>query len=390
MDHNFRQKLDSISLTSLLSSEAIKWSSGKDIIGAWVAEMDFGIAPQVTTALHNAVEEGAFGYLQPKLISGLQEATAQHFLQHYDWVIKPSDVRQVQDVIHAFELAIEHHSEPGSKIIVPTPTYFPFLRLPSMSGREVIEVPMIKHGGRYVFDMVGLQQAFSDGGNLLVLCNPYNPLGRIFDRNELTAISELVARNNGRVFSDEIWSALTYGGKRHIPYASINAEAASHTITANSASKAWNLPGLKCAQVILSNDTDREIWERIGFFASHGTSNLGVVANTAAYSKGSEWLANVVEYLDRNRRALSELVAEHLPGVHYHQPEGTYIAWLDFRDTALESSAEAFFRENARVQITDGATCGMGFNGFGRFIFATPYPVMVTAFERMGAAFKAR
>lgn len=386
---SFRQQLDSISLKSLLASGTTKWLAGGDMIGAWVAEMDFGTAPSITEALHDAVADGTFGYLPPKLIGALKDATASRYSQHYDWAVKPSDVHQVPDVIHAFELAMEHHSKLGSKIIVPTPTYFPFLLLPPQLQREIIEVPMIERGGRFEFDMEGLQKAFSAGGNLLVLCNPFNPLGRIFDQDELTAISSLVERNNGRVFSDEIWSALTFGGKRHIPYASVNAAAASHTITANSASKAWNVPGLKCAQVILSNDADREVWERIGFFASHGTSTLGAIANIAAYTSGGDWLENVVAYLDRNRRSLSDLVAEHLPGVHYHQPEGTYIAWLDFRDTALSSSPEAFFRENANVQITDGSTCGAGFAGFGRFIFATPHPVMVTAFERMGAAFKA-
>lgn len=359
------------------------------MIGAWVAEMDFGIAPSITDALHDAVSEGAFGYLQPRLRGALQDATAQHYAQHYGWDIQPSDVRQVPDVVHAFEMAMAHHSAPGSKIIVPTPTYYPFLMLPPLSGREVIEVPMIKRGGRHVFDLDGLQKAFEAGGNLLVLCNPFNPLGCVFDRDELTALSEVVERNGGRVFSDEIWAALTFDDKSHIPYASVNSAAASHTITAISASKAWNLPGLKCAQVILSNDADRDVWARVGFFASHGTSNLGAVANLAAYSTGGDWLANIVDYLDRNRRSLSDLVSEHLPGVHYHQPEATYIAWLDFRDTALSSSPETFFKENASVQMSDGATCGKGFNGFTRFTFATPHHVMVTAFERMGAAFKA-
>lgn len=384
----FQRQADGITLETLLESGGTKWSGGGGKIGAWVAEMDFGTAPAVTKALHASIDDAAFGYLPPKFAAGLKQATADFYASKFGWSIEPSDVRQVPDVIAALELALEHHSKPGSKIIVPTPTYFPFLMRPPQMGREVIEVPMIERDGRHAFDLDRLEQAFANGGNLLVLCNPFNPLGRVFDHDELIEVSELVDRCNGRVFADEIWAPLTFRDKRHIPYASVNNVAAGHTITAISASKAWNLPGLKCAQIILSNDADRKIWDRIGYFASHGTANPGVIANTVAYTAGGDWLAALVAYLDNNRRSLSDLVAEHLPGVRYNQPEGTYIAWLDFTDTPLAEGPAEFFRENAAVQISDGITCGKGFDGFGRFIFATPRHVMVTAFERMGAAFK--
>ena len=166
--------------------------------------------------------------------------------------------------------------------------------------------------------------------------------------------------------------------------------AASHTLTATSASKAWNLAGLKCAQVILSNDADAALWESLGFWAGHGTSTLGVVANIAAYTGGREWLDEVVDYLDGNRRMLAQLVDEKLPGVRMIVPEGSYIALLDFRETGLAGDLGEWFREHAGVAMTDGAACGEAAIGYTRFVFALPRPVMVEAVDRIAAALRDR
>lgn len=239
-------------------------------------------------------------------------------------------------------------------------------------------------------DLEAVAQAFRDGGEMLVLCNPHNPLGTVASREELLAIAEVVTDAGGRVFSDEIHAPIVYAPAQHIPYASVSDEAAAHTLTAASASKAWNLAGLKCAQIILSNDADVELWERVGFWAGHGTSTLGVLANTAAYTAGREWLDGVVDYLDGNRRMLAQLVAEKLPGVRMTTPEGSYIALLDFRETGLTGDLGEWFRENAGVAMTDGAACGEAGVGFTRFVFALPRPVMVEAVERIAAALQQR
>lgn len=384
------EQIDAIKLDDLRRTGATKWASRDDMIGAFVAEMDFGIAPQIIDALHRAVDEGSFGYLPATMVAELRKATAAMLAARHGWNVAGSDIHPVPDVIKALELAIKHHSTDGSKVIVPTPAYMPFLSIPPIFGRQVVEVPMIFADGQYVLDLPGIQRAFDEGGNLLILCNPYNPVGRVFDCDELIQVSEVVDRNGGRVFADEIWAPLVYPGQKHVSYASISEVAAGHTVTAISASKAWNLPGLKCAQVITSNDADREIWRKIGFFAAHGTSNLGVAANVAAYRDGFDWLGEVIAYLDRNRHALAALVEEKLPGVKYHAPEGTYIGWLDFRDTAIADAPAAFFKEHAQVHLTEGATCGSGFEGFARLIFATPLPILEEAISRMGAALTSR
>ncbi|WP_372968893.1 MalY/PatB family protein [Microbacterium sp.] len=381
---------DQITHDDLRAAGSMKWTTFPDTIGAFVAEMDYGLAPAITDAVKNALDLGVTGYLPAKLATDLSEATARWYADSYGWQISPDRVHHVPDVIAAFELAIEHFTTPGSAVIVPTPAYMPFLLVPPMHGRRVIEVPSIEVDGRWVMDLDRVAQAFRDGGEMLVLCNPHNPLGTVATREELLAIADVVTAAGGRVFSDEIHAPIVYARGRHIPYASVSDAAASHTLTATSASKAWNLAGLKCAQIILSNDADAELWERLGFWPGHGTSTLGVVANIAAYTGGREWLDGVVEYLDGNRRMLAQLVDEKLPGVRMIVPEGSYIALLDFRETGLTGDLGEWFREHAGVAMTDGAACGEAAIGYTRFVFALPRPLLVEAVERIAGALRER
>ena len=380
---------DEITETDLRAAGSVKWTMFPDTIGAFVAEMDFGLAPAITEAISGSLEAGLTGYLPQHLATALQEETARRYTEHHGWHLTGDQVRLVPDVIAAFEFAIETFTAPGAAIIVPTPAYMPFLSVPPRLGRRVIEVPSIQSGGRWAMDLDAVAAAFADGAELLVLCNPHNPLGTVATRDELVRIAETVTDAGGRVFSDEIHAPLVYAPATHIPYASVSPAAAAHTVTAASASKAWNLAGLKCAQIIFSNAESLERWEADDGWIGHGTSTTGAVANLAAYTSGGAWLDEVTAYLDENRRLLAELVAE-LPGVHVSMPEGTYIALLDFRETGLTSDLGEWFREHAGVAMTDGAACGEAAIGFTRFVFATPRPVLREAVERIGRALAAR
>ena len=382
----FARRIDGTTIEQLRSTGATKWSADDGTLGAFVAEMDFGVDPTITAALHRAVDAGSFGYMPRGISADLSEATAEFVARRYGWQVAASDVQPIPDVIMGLELAMEHCSAAGSKIIVPTPSYMPFLFVPPMRGREVIEVPLAVRDGRYEFDLDALQRAFDDGGGLLLLCNPYNPVGRVFSRDELVAISEVVERNGGRVFSDEIWAPLVYGGATHTPYATVSPAAAQHTITAMSASKAWNLPGLKCAQLVLTSDADRETWEKLGPFAGHGTSNLGAIANATAYRDGDPWLADLVPYLEQNRDTLLDLLAEEIPGAWMPKPEGTYVGWIDFRAVGLGDRPADFFTREAGVTLTEGSMCGVAGTGFTRLIFATPRPILEQIVRRLGQA----
>jgi cystathionine beta-lyase len=385
-----RSPFDDITREELNRPSSRKWSLHPHTIGAWVAEMDFGTAPAVTEALHRAVDAGELGYLSPATSRGMAEATAAWLLDDCGWRIEPDHIHPVSDVMAALEVAITKYSAAGTGVIVPTPAYMPFLSFVPTLGREVFEVAGQVVDGRWNHDLAAIDAAFRAGARTLVLCNPHNPTGTAIARHELEAIAEIVDRHNGRVFSDEIHSALRFDDIPHIPYASISPITAKHTITATSASKAWNLPGLKAAQLIISNPADEELYQIFGFSVLHGASTPGVIAATAAYTHGREWLAEVVDYLDGNRRALHDLLAEHLPEVQFSLPDATYIAWLDCSKLGIDGSIADFFRAEAGVALTDGALCGRGYEQHVRLIFAMPRPLLEQAVLQMVDAVRRR
>jgi cystathionine beta-lyase len=387
MSETLRQTFDAITAETLRARGSFKWTApGPDGFGAAVAEMDFGAAPPILDALAELSAAANFGYLPQFLADELAAACAEFTKRRYGWDVDPALIHNVPDVIKALEIAITRFSRPGSPVILPTPAYMPFLSVPGLLGREIIQVRMRDDGGYFILDLDAICDAFRAGGHLLVFCNPYNPLGRVFTRQEMAQLTDVVDRHGGRVFADEIHGPLVYPGMRHIPYASTSDAAAAHTLTATSASKGWNLPGLKCAEVILTNERDRQRWDQMGMFVSHGASNPGVVANIAAFRYGEEWLDGVLGYLDQARRLLADLLGRHLPHVRYRPPDGTYLAWLDCTAMGLPRSPGELVTDHARVTVVDGPAFGDGGAGSFRFNFATPHPILTEMVERMAAA----
>jgi cysteine-S-conjugate beta-lyase len=384
-----RQAIDSTTAATLRARGSFKWTApGPDGFGAAVAEMDFGAAPPILDALARLSADAKFGYLPIPLADELAQACAEFEQRRYGWQVDPAWVHPVPDVIKVLEIAITHFSRPGSPVILPTPAYMPFLFVPGYLGREIIQVQMHDDAGFFTLDLDAIEDAFRAGGQLLVFCNPYNPLGRVFTRAEMTALTSVVDRHGGRVFADEIHAPLVYPGMRHIPYASTSGTAASHTVTAVSASKAWNLPGLKCGQVILSNAADQQRWEEMGMFAAHGASNPGVVANIAAYRHGEAWLSEALSYLDDSRRLLGDLLARRLPRLRYRPPDGTYLAWLDCTGMDLPGSPGELVVGGAGVTVVDGPAFGAGGPGAFRLNFATPQPILTEMVERIAAVLR--
>jgi len=376
--------VDATGADALRAGGSVKWTAFPDALGAFVAEMDFGLAPPIRTALQAALDTGVTGYLPTALADAMRAATADWCADRYGWPVDPTRIQPLGDVLAGLELLLTHYADPDTAVIVPTPAYMPFLTLPGLLGRRVIEVPSREADGRYALDLDRIAAAFESGGGVLVLCNPWNPVGRVLAREELVALSEVVDRYGGRVFADEIHAPLVFAPNRHVPYATVSDAAAAHTLTAISASKAFNLPGLKCAQLVLSNAADAARFEEVGTFAAHGASVFGVIANTAAYRDGGAWLDGALAYLDGNRRRFGELLGQRLPHVAYREPEGTYIAWLDVRALDLgEQPADALL-ERSGVALTDGAACGAP--GFLRCILATPRPVLEELVDRIASA----
>jgi len=368
----------------LRSRGGLKWTFyEEDVLPAWVAEMDFGPAPAVTRALHEAVDKGLTGYPYPEAEDALAAAAVEFWADWLDWKVEPSWVFPAPDVIAGIGRAIEHLTRPGSPVVLHTPVYFPFFSMVEQAGRDIVEVRCQPDDeGRYTLNLAGIDRALDDGAGSVVLCNPWNPTGRCLTESELTELLEVAERHDARVISDEIHAPITYSGVRHVPLSTLDAE---RTVTVTAASKAWDLPGLKCAQVVLTNGSDRETWERD--FAPHqvGVGTFGLLAGTAAYSDGVTWFEQTLRTLESNRDLLGSLVREHLPGAVFSPPEATYLAWLDMSGYGVADPAE-FLLERARVALTGGGPFGTGASQHVRLNFATDPTILTTIVERMGRA----
>lgn len=360
-------------------------------IGRSLAEMSFGCPPAVTRALFSALERGDLGYLGAQDVSRLQTSVAGWLETTYGWRPRLEEIRPVSDLVGGFRAVLTHFLPEGAPIIVPTPGYMPFTTMPKQINRPVIEIPMIRENGGWHYDFAGIRRAFADGARLLVLCNPHNPIGKVATPAELEEIEHIVAEFDGLVFADEIHAPLVLGDAPHLVYAARSARAAAHTITATSASKAFNIPGVKCGQLVFSNPRHLEHWLSIGHWYEHQTSVLGVVATEAAYAHGRPWLTETIDYLRQTVADTATMIEQSAEqtGLRLIRPEATYLLWIDLNDSGLlraEQSAAQTVYDAARLVVTDGAGCGVAGTGFVRFNAAIPHPHAHEAMRRLERA----
>lgn len=368
----------------MLTRPCLKWNYYEpDVLCAWVAEMDFGLAPAVSAALHEAVDAGDTGYPYPALEEAMAAAATGFWKRRFGVAIDADRVFPAPDVIEAGRRAIVHLTEPDSPVVLHPPVYFPFYSMVERAGREVIEVPSFEDSsGTYRIDTAGLDRAFAAGAGSVVLCNPWNPVGRSLSPDEIADVVEVAARHGARVISDEIHAPILYDGRRHTMAASLDPET---VITITAASKAYNLPGLKCAQAVLTSERDVEIWESYFTPDKVGVGTFGLIASAAAYAQGEDWFDGVLGRLHHNRDLLARFVGERLPRVRMHFPEATFLAWLDFGDYGWEDPAEVMLEE-ARVALSGGLPFGPGGKGHARFNFATDEATLLAILERMEGA----
>jgi len=381
----FAERVDATSIETLIARASCKWSTYPGAIGAWVAEMDFGIADPITDALAVMRANFMFGYPNQAMLTGLRAAASEFMEARYGWAVDPGTIVELSDVLTGMGVVISSYTPPDAPIVLLTPCYMPFVTIPPAFGRRVVQVPMATDADGWVLDADALAAALTPGA-LLVLANPFNPLGKVWTRPELERLSEIVDAAGARVFSDDIHAPLTFSGFAHVPYASVNDVAAAHTITAVSASKAWNLAGLKCAQLVFTNPADLALWNAGARRHAAEASNPGIVAGTAAYRDGGPWLADALAYLDVNRRLVAERVPAEIPGARVSELQGTYLQWIDLRDAGLPGNPRTFFFDRARVALTDGVLCGDAGRGSIRMNIATPTPILNEILDRMAAA----
>jgi len=376
---------DAVDLDALRRRRTVKWSLyGPDVLAAWVAEMDFAVAPAIRSALLAAVDREDFGYTEADP-SELTTACARYFESAYGWTVPATRIFLVADVLTGIAGALDAFVPRGCDVVVPTPAYPPQFEIVELGGRRVAPVPMAAGGARATLDLDAMETALRAGARAVLLTNPHNPTGRVFTVDELVALAALVDHHGARVVADEVHAPLVYPGHRHVPYATVSDAAAQHAITVTSASKAWNLAGLKCAQVVATNHDDAAAWRRLRVFEVAGTTPLGIAASTAAYTDALAWRTELVAYLDGNRRFLVDALASELPGVRVHEPEATFLAWLDCTALGFADPARHFL-DQAGVAVSDGPPFGAGSEQCVRLNFATSRALLERIVHALGAS----
>jgi cystathionine beta-lyase len=370
------------------STESIKWKwYDEDILPMWVADMDFKSPQPVIDALHERVAHGIFGYGFPP--KGLRSAISAHLEQRQGWSVPTEQIGFISGVVTGFNHAIYSLTSPGDRVLIQTPVYPPFLVAPESAGRIRVENPLVRMSdGHYEIDFDDFVQKATSGVRLFILCNPHNPVGRVFSREELTKMAEICIENDVLICSDEIHGDLIFSGHEHIPMASLSAEIAARTVTYFAPSKTFNVAGLSTS-VYVAEDADMRKQLQTTMKGLLGHPNiLGLHAALAAYRDGGPWLEAVLEYLEDNRDYLVDFVKASLPGVSVWAPEGTYLAWLDCRDLPIEGSPQQFFLDQARVGLNDGKDFGEAGTGFVRLNFGCPRALLKEGLSRMKKAIK--
>jgi cystathionine beta-lyase len=358
-----------------------------DVLPLWVADMDFPSPEPVVRAMRERVEHGVYGYgfEEPEFA----EVFADRTQKRYGWKISPEAVVLVPGVIPGFNVACRALTSRGDGLLMQVPVYPPILRSPTNHELTRDEARLGRQAdGRYAADLDAFRAAIHGRTRVFLLCNPHNPVGRVFTREELTGMAAICLERGLPIIADEIHCDLLYSGQQHVPMASLGPEVEQRTITLMAPSKTFNLAGLKVSVAVIPNGSLRERFLAArGDFVQAQVNIMGYTAALAAYRDGQEWLEALMRYLEANRDYLGEYVRTRLPGVTMVAPEGTYLAWLDCRN-AEPAAADpfTFFLERAKVAFNDGALFGPGGQGFVRLNFGTPRSLLTEGLERMRRA----
>jgi cysteine-S-conjugate beta-lyase len=373
--------LTDLSLERLLRRRHAKWSRyGRDVLPAWVAEMDFPLAEPVKSALLEAIELDDTGYANPSA-SGLGEAFAGFAARRLGWRVDPAQVAPLNDVVDGIAQLLRVLTHPGEAVIINPPVYHPFFSVIAEVGRQTVEVPL--RDGREL-DLAAIEERFAAGARALVLCNPHNPTGAVLGGDQLGALAELAAGHEAWVLADEIHAPLVLAGAEHVPFLGVSEAAAARGIALVSASKAFNVAGLKCALAVTAGQPARAAVARLPAGAGH-CGHLGVIASVAAFERGDAWLDSVLELLDSNRTLLAKLLADRLPAVRYAPPRAGYLAWLDCSALGLGDDPAQAFLGRGRVALSGGPQFGSQGRGHVRLNFATSPELLAEAVARMAA-----
>ena len=386
------------------NTNCAKWDSietlfgSKDVIPMWVADMDFPAARPIVESLERRAAHEFYGYTQPgeKLI----EAVVERLKRKFDWKIEPEWIVFTPGVIPALSVAVRALTHPGDEVILQEPVYYPFFPVVKQGGCQIVTNELKLAGGEYNMDFDDLESKFlprtgmHDGRHrikAIILCNPQNPIGRLWNADELTRLGKTMLENDVTVVADEIHCELLFKGYKHVPFASISEEFAQNSITCMAPSKTFNLAGLEASSIIIPNKRLRDNFREASYAIMPGPNLFGLAAMEAAYLHGDEWLEEVLQYLQGNLDFLLEYFEEKIPSIRVIRPQGTYLVWLDCRALGMDDmTLRDFMRQQAKVGLDDGFLFGRGGSGFQRMNIACPRKLLEEALMRIEKAVKSR
>ncbi len=375
-------------------TESLKWVYPRKVLGVanaipmWVADMDFEAPPTVVEAIKQRADHGVFGY--PLVPPSFWQAAIDWLRRRHGWAVEKSWMAMTPGIVPALNFCVRAFTEPGDAVIIQTPVYHPFYYAIENNARHVVRNPLHFDGRRYTMDFEDLERRADEGGRLLILCSPHNPVGRVWSREELERLGRIAVERDLLILSDEIHHDLVYGGHRHQVLAALSPDLADRTITGIAPSKTFNIPGLSTAAIIASNPVLLKKFEdeaeRSGFDLGQV---FGVVGFEAAYAHGGDWLDALLPYLEANIDFMDRFLAERVPGIRLVRPEGTYLALLDCRGLGIApDDLNRFFLTRAQVYFSDGIMFGRELEGFVRVNFGCPRSLLREALERIERAVK--
>ena len=378
-------QVKALPLAELRERSSEKWREyPDDVLPLFVAETDFPLAPAISDALRRAVEIGDTGYVASR--TPLAESFAAFANRRYGWEPDPARMRSTADVSMGIVEILRRVTQPGERVVVTPPVYPPFYDLVAEAGAEVERVPLRDTGTRWELDLDGIRASFDDGATAILLCNPHNPTGTVHDRDGLAALADLADEFGAAVVSDEIHAPLAQPGTGFTPFLAVSDAARRVGYAVVSASKAFNLAGLKCALMVTADDATSEVVRGLPVEVEWRTGQFGLLAAVAAFSEESDpWLDGLLRTLDENRVLLEDLLAAHLPGARYRIPDAGYLAWIDL--TALDwgdNPARRILRD-AKVALHFGPAFGAEGAGHVRLNFGTSPEIITEAIERIAA-----
>ncbi|SER77865.1 cystathione beta-lyase [Gracilibacillus ureilyticus] len=389
MNQQFEQIIDR------KNTRAAKWDlvkqlyGSEDVLPMWVADMDFQAPEAVTSALSKRAEHGIFGYTMTD--KEINKAVTDWLSYKHEWEIHNSWLLYSPGVITTLHMAIQTLTEKGDKVMIQTPVYPPFYQIVNIHERQLVKNQLQLVDGKYEIDFEDMENQFKKGVKAFILCNPHNPVGRVWTRTELEKMISLCLKYNVYILADEIHADLVYEPNKHIPIASLNDAVLQQSVTCMSPTKTFNLAGLQVSYAVIPNKEIRKsMEERFHMQGIHGLNTMGIVALEAAYNEGKQWLTNLSEQLKVNLDYVTSSL-EQRDDISVIKPEGTYLVWLDFRALNLsQDELRKFLQEKAKIGLNDGITFGDEGTGFMRINIATPLELVKEGIQRLIAALDER